>query len=396
VQARLGVPLICVLATALLAQVGNSSRPRFEDFPVTEMFDGKPAPPRLVLQGDRLFRTMIRDGALKGPNFAGHYTIAEWGCGSACVSMALVDAKDGRIYRSPFGLLGAGDTLQFEEKDSPKEDEFHFLAFRLNSRLLVVKGCPEDKDCATYYYEWTGSVFKLTLKVPPWSKYLSVTPVSLSGTVVDENGRPIPDVWVAHAGVGYEQLKTDQLGRFRLRTQVPAVIFRKEGFVGEYYRLQQTAHVNVKLRRTSRALPACAATSQCNSLARWDSVFCFPNIPRIRVSSQTPGDYYKIRWFGIGESKSQTGIRHSAGTMSSLGVPSDPDVWSSVEYSETAYPYDFVQIVDARGRKADGKVWRFLGRSDETASYHDFSSSEAAVLDKVLDGVCIRSIQQRR
>jgi hypothetical protein len=35
----------------------------------------------------------------------------------------------------------------------------------LNSRLLVVRGCPEDKNCATYFYEWTASAFKLVLKI---------------------------------------------------------------------------------------------------------------------------------------------------------------------------------------------------------------------------------------
>ena len=65
---------------------------------LTKRFKGKPAPPKLVSPVDRLFRTMIRQGASKGPNFAGHYTIAEWGCGSSCVSIALMDAKDDTIF----------------------------------------------------------------------------------------------------------------------------------------------------------------------------------------------------------------------------------------------------------------------------------------------------------
>ena len=67
--------------------VGNEGITRFEDYPVTAIFKGTPALPKLRL-GDRLFRTRIRKGAAKGPNFAGHYTIADWGCGTRCVSIA--------------------------------------------------------------------------------------------------------------------------------------------------------------------------------------------------------------------------------------------------------------------------------------------------------------------
>src|SRR5260370_26522263 len=55
---------------------GNDRLPRFEVYPVTETFKGSPTPPNLRRPGDKLFRTKIREGAAKGPNYAGHYTIA--------------------------------------------------------------------------------------------------------------------------------------------------------------------------------------------------------------------------------------------------------------------------------------------------------------------------------
>ncbi len=395
-SAHISFLLLGTLATSLRGQGINDPLPRFDGYAVTQVFHGKPALPKLDLERDRVFRTRIREGAANGPNFAGHYTIAAWGCGSFCVSFALVDAANGTVYAPPFSILGYGDPQQYEAEDSPSKNEANQLVFRLNSRLLVVKGCPEDKSCATYFYEWTGSRFKLIRKVPAWSKYLLPTPVFLSGTVVDENGTPVPDVWVAHAGDGNEHLKTDRLGQFRFRTQVPAVVFRKDGFAGAHYRVQEAHQINVKLKRTIGSLPACNSTSECNSIARWDSVFCFPNIPGISVSAESPGDYYKDRWFDTSGLGKNEGIRHFAGTQSSSGIPSDADVWSSIAYSERTYIYDFVQIVDARGTTVDGKKWRFLGRSDEEASYRNRSSDEAAALDKVLDAVCIRSPQQRR
>jgi hypothetical protein len=108
---------------------------------------------------------MIRQGASKGPNFAGHYTIAAWGCGSSCVSIALVDAKDGTIFNVPFSILGWGMLLRYDGQNAPNRDGFEPLSYQVDSRLLIVRGCPEDDNCAAYFYEWTESQFKLIRKI---------------------------------------------------------------------------------------------------------------------------------------------------------------------------------------------------------------------------------------
>lgn len=68
----------------------------------------------------------------------------------------------------------------------------------------------------------------------------------------------------------------------------------------------------------------------------------------------------------------------------------DQDVWSSVEYHETVFTVDNRRIVDARGRTAAGKHWGFLGQLGETASYRDADADAARILDRVLDGMCLR------
>ena len=84
-------------------------------------------------------------------------------------------------------------------------------------------------------------------------------------------------------------------------------------------------------------------------------------------------------------------IQHAAGPMWGAGLPRDEDVWSSVEYSETDYrDLEGFLIIDSRGKNADGEYWRVLGRTFETASYRKLAKDEAAVLDKVLNGVCLR------
>jgi hypothetical protein len=48
-----------------------------------------------------LFRTQIRNRCkLARINFAGHYTVVKWGCGSDCQEIAIVDRIDGKIYYS--------------------------------------------------------------------------------------------------------------------------------------------------------------------------------------------------------------------------------------------------------------------------------------------------------
>jgi len=156
------IPMLCILATSVWPQEARVTIPRFEDFSTTEKFESKPAPPKLVRPEDRMFRTRIRQGASKGPNFAGHYTIVEWGCGSGCLSIAVVDAKDGGIYPSPFRILWWGRPLiKYEGKFTAYEDGFQPLSYRVDSSLFIVRGCPEDSNCASYFYELTRSQLKL-------------------------------------------------------------------------------------------------------------------------------------------------------------------------------------------------------------------------------------------
>ena len=124
--------------------------PRFEDFPVTEKFAGKPAPVKLLTAEARRYRMVIREGAREGPNFAGHFTIVTWGCGAGCVQFAIVDARTGLVYSPRFYV--AARTHFDEETDQPDEP----LQFRIDSKLLIVSGSPNEKNDGMYYYSWDG------------------------------------------------------------------------------------------------------------------------------------------------------------------------------------------------------------------------------------------------
>lgn len=136
---------------------GSPGEPRFEDYAAGPVFHGTPTPPKFRTAGQRMFRTVIREAEEKGPNFAGAYTIAEWGCGTGCVSLVVVDAKSGLVYDGPFGNLPRATVYL----GPPPDPDTTGIFYRLDSRLLIVVGCPNWKDCGRYFYEWTGSGFKL-------------------------------------------------------------------------------------------------------------------------------------------------------------------------------------------------------------------------------------------
>lgn len=127
--------------------------PKFDDFHVSKIFSGKPVTVKLSSHPNaRRFRTRLRSGAKEGPNFAGHYTVVEWGCGSNCQNQMLVDAVSGKVY----------DTVDYTERGAE---------FRLNSRLYIVNpsysadtyAYPDDPtaNLPVRYYVLEGNKLKL-------------------------------------------------------------------------------------------------------------------------------------------------------------------------------------------------------------------------------------------
>lgn len=63
-----------------------------------EAYTGEPAPVNFDSNPEaKLFLTTITDQVAEGANFAGHYTVATWGCGTNCIGYAVVDVLTGNI-----------------------------------------------------------------------------------------------------------------------------------------------------------------------------------------------------------------------------------------------------------------------------------------------------------
>ncbi len=141
--------LVIGVAAALGVLSGQKPAPQFKDYRATESYKGKNAPLVLNSTNDRKYQTVLR-GALAGkPNFAGHYILAEWGCGAGCVMGAAIDANTGKVYWFPHTIccwpVGVEEPIDF----------------RPDSRLIVFIGERNEKpgDDGTHYYEFKDGKF---------------------------------------------------------------------------------------------------------------------------------------------------------------------------------------------------------------------------------------------
>lgn len=121
----------------------------------------------------RMFRTNLRNAAKGGVNFAGHFVLVGWGCGTNCSQWAIIDARNGKVY-FPKELSGVGSGFCELAKDglpsdAPKQEEPEYpdvVIFKANSRLVAVNGYlggglnEDDPKCGNYFLEWTGTRFK--------------------------------------------------------------------------------------------------------------------------------------------------------------------------------------------------------------------------------------------
>lgn len=166
------VACIFLVPTSVQSQVARFDAkhpPAFAEFPVSEKWNPPQAAVNLATPSERMFKTQLTNAAKEQPNFAGHYRIAYWGCGSVCAAGALVDLQTGNVYQLPLSNPnGTGwerwimCTASFEGA----KDEFH-----LDSRLIIVrcglnfsehlkKNIPD-----TSYFVWENNRFQRLLYV---------------------------------------------------------------------------------------------------------------------------------------------------------------------------------------------------------------------------------------
>lgn len=138
--------------------------PRFEDFPA-ELYTGKNA--KLNAESDpatRAFRTRIKEWSKEKPNFAGHFILATWGCGSDCIQLTIIDAVTGRVFhpaQASSNVAANVDQALLEGGDFGHN--FGALKFSADSKLLVLIGMPNEDASrrGISYYVWNGARLSL-------------------------------------------------------------------------------------------------------------------------------------------------------------------------------------------------------------------------------------------
>ena len=125
--------------------------------PRTEIFRGRPAEATCDTERLGIDCETVQVFVNSGPNFAGRYTLVELACGAGCEKVVIVDAQSGevldRVLPYPFFF------------DDPETNKTGFI-YGVDSKLLIVRGCPEYRNCGTHYYDWTGSAFKVVYSLP--------------------------------------------------------------------------------------------------------------------------------------------------------------------------------------------------------------------------------------
>lgn len=136
--------------------------PRFEMYK-SRLFHGRNAKP--LITGDaRNFRTRISAWSKEEPNFAGHFIMATWGCGTNCTQFTIIDASTGKVFE-PKGIT-TNVAVNVHDDLLQGGDFWHSSAaikFKRDSRLLILIGTPEEDVSrrGISYYVWTGTELRL-------------------------------------------------------------------------------------------------------------------------------------------------------------------------------------------------------------------------------------------
>jgi len=119
-----------------------------------------------------MYRTLLTGWATEKPNFAGHYILATWGCGTGCTQIAVIDALTGKVFHPPGArtnsVADVHEELLIDGDSSPRRADFGALRYSVDSRLLVLIGTPEERreNRGISYFIWENDSLRKIRFVP--------------------------------------------------------------------------------------------------------------------------------------------------------------------------------------------------------------------------------------
>lgn len=115
--------------------------PAFQDFPISEIFNGPNTAPDFSTNSNATnYRTLITNESKQPANFAGHYRLVLYGCGSNCTGFFVVNLKTGKIISLGSNYVADRDILT-----------------RVSSSLLIYNA-PYGPDINAYTGDPTATV----------------------------------------------------------------------------------------------------------------------------------------------------------------------------------------------------------------------------------------------
>ena len=123
-------------------QMSATGQLSWEQFGVASAYSGKTALPDFKgrERAFKDFRIRIVDGMKNGPNFAGTFSVVQFGCGTGCTFVVIANNKTAELYNFP---RGGEDNMYLQ------------LNFELKSRLIVAQWSDGD-NCILEDFEWIG------------------------------------------------------------------------------------------------------------------------------------------------------------------------------------------------------------------------------------------------
>lgn len=146
--------------------------PRLKDYPAVPYAGANAAPDVRTDPRSRMYRTQLRGWATEKPNFAGHYILATWGCGTGCTQIAVIDALTGKVFHPPGvrtnSVVNVHHELLADGDSSPRRADFGALQYSLDSRLLILIGTPEHRieNRGISYFVWENDALRRIRFVP--------------------------------------------------------------------------------------------------------------------------------------------------------------------------------------------------------------------------------------
>jgi hypothetical protein len=141
----MAIRLVPLLLFCLAARAGFADE--FEKYPSEGQLAAKPARPILDTKKKRNYRTVLRTAASEGANFNGHYRIAYWGCGTNCISWAVIDLSGGKVWMAPRAVASCWPN---NATTPPSQDIPDWFQFSVASSLIYAYECNDDSGRFTF------------------------------------------------------------------------------------------------------------------------------------------------------------------------------------------------------------------------------------------------------